>query len=290
LITFIQPRGHLDPVNPLILRAIGDQQRRQIENREHEVFVGNLSLRLDLENMEPAILSAEGLTKSFGGLVAVNDLTFHVEEGEVLGLMGPNGAGKTTVFNVISGVYKPASGIIRFRGREISGLPPHRISRLGISRTYQIPQPFTSLTVIQNLLVAAQCAGRLEKAAAESEANRVLEITELSDKKQIPARDLTLLDLKRLELARALSGKPTLLLIDEVAAGLTEVEIPRLLDILETIRKMGMTVILIEHVMTVMVRAVDRLMVLNEGKKLAEGKPDEVMKNLKVIEAYLGEA
>jgi branched-chain amino acid transport system ATP-binding protein len=247
-------------------------------------------LDLDVENMESPILSVEGVTKSFGGLIAVNNLTFDVREGEVLGLMGPNGAGKTTVFNLISGVYKPASGTIRFRGREINSLPPHIISRLGISRTYQIPQPFTTLTVSQNLLVAAQSGGHLERAAAESEAHKVLEIAELSDRKDVPARDLGLLDLKRLELARALSGKPTLLLIDEVAAGLTEVEIPRLLEILKTIRKMGITIILIEHVMTVMVRAVDRLIVLNQGEKLAEGKPDEIMKNLKVIEAYLGEA
>jgi len=239
--------------------------------------------------MKAPILSVTKVNKHFGGLVAVVDLSFDVQAGEVLGLMGPNGAGKSTLLNIISGEYTPESGTVQFRGHDITTLPPHRICHLGIARTFQIPQPFVNLTVLQNLMVAAEYGRNLGKAAAENEALKMLDIVDLSEKKDMFARDLAAITLKRLELARALASDPTLLLLDEVAAGLTEEEIPRMLEILQQVRAMGITCILIEHVMRVMTKAVDRIIVLDKGMKIAEGTSNEVMEDRKVIEAYLGE-
>ena len=239
--------------------------------------------------MKAPILSVIKVNKHFGGLVAVVDLSFDVQAGEVLGLMGPNGAGKSTLLNIISGEYTPESGTVQFRGHDITALPPHRICHLGIARTFQIPQPFVNLTVLQNLMVAAEYGRNLGKAAAENEALKMLDIVDLSEKKDMFARDLAAITLKRLELARALASDPTLLLLDEVAAGLTEEEIPRMLEILQQVRAMGITCILIEHVMRVMTKAVDRIIVLDKGMKIAEGTSNEVMEDRKVIEAYLGE-
>jgi branched-chain amino acid transport system ATP-binding protein len=236
------------------------------------------------------ILSVANATKQFGGLVAIYDLTFDVEASEVIGLMGPNGAGKTTLINLIAGVYRLDSGRISFKGHNIAGLPPHKICRLGIARTYQIPQPFSSLTALQNVMVAAMYARGLEEAAAENQAVKLLELVDLSEKKNMLARNLDEVTRKRLELARALATDPALLLIDEVAAGLTEAEIPRVLDIVLEIRKVGITVILIEHVMRVMLEAVDRIIVIESGRKISEGTPKEVMEDRRVIATYLGEA
>jgi len=239
--------------------------------------------------MEAPILSVDRVSKHFGGVLAINNLSFNVYPGEVVGLMGPNGAGKTTLLNVIAGVYKPDSGAIKFRGNTITGLPPYKICHLGIARTYQIPQPFVNLTAMQNVLLASTYARRRSKDAAEAEAAEALDNVGLADKKDILAKDLLVVTLKRLELARALATSPLLLLMDEVAAGLNEVEIPQVLDILKEVRKMGITVILIEHIMQVMVEAVDRIIVIDKGGKIAEGVPKEIMENKKVIEAYLGE-
>jgi len=238
--------------------------------------------------METQLLSVEGVNKHFGGIVAVRDLTLMVQASEVVGLMGPNGAGKTTLINVICGEYKPDSGTVMFKGNDITGLPPHRICHLGIGRTYQIPQPFAKLTALQNIAVAAIYGRGLSKSAAEREAPQVLDMVGLSEKKDMHAGDLEEISLKRLELARVLATNPTLLMIDEVAAGLTEREIPQVLDLLKGIHEMGITIILIEHVMKVMMKAVDRIIVMDEGMKIAEGTPNEVMENKKVIEAYFG--
>jgi len=238
--------------------------------------------------MEGPILSVTRLGKSFGGLVAVSDLTFDVGCGEALGFMGPNGAGKTTLINIVSGELKPDSGSVRFKGKEISGLPPHEICSLGIGRTFQIPQPFAKLTTLQNIAVAAMYGGGLTKTEAEGEAERIVALVGLSGIKERPAGGLEEISLKRLELARALAAKPTLLLIDELAGGLIEKEIPVLLDLLAEIRGMGVTMILIEHVMKVMLKAVDRIIVMDGGLKIAEGKPEEVIEDRRVIEAYFG--
>ena len=238
--------------------------------------------------MKGPIISVDRLGKYFGGVVAIADLSFDVQAGEALGFMGPNGAGKTTLINVISGEFKPDSGTIRFKGKNIAGLSPHEICSLGIGRTYQIPLPFARLTALQNVAVAAMYGGGYGKSEAEQEAAEILRFVGLTDKKDKHAGNLEEISLKRLELARVLATKPTLLLIDELAGGLTEREIPALLDLLKEIRGMGTTMILIEHVMKVMMNAVDRIIVMDEGMKIAEGKPEEVIEDRKVIEAYFG--
>lgn len=239
--------------------------------------------------MQEPILSINGVSKRFGGLRAVDDISFEFGVGGIMGLMGPNGAGKTTLVNIISGVYKPDSGTIRFKGRDITRLPAHKVCHLGIARTYQIPQPFGELTVLQNIIVAAMYGRGISQLEADRVAPEVLQMTDLSDKKDKLAKDMPTIALKRLELARALATDPTLLLVDEVAAGLNETELPRMLEILESIRQSGITIILIEHVMKVMREAVDSILVLDEGATIASGTPEEVMKDKRVIECYLGE-
>jgi branched-chain amino acid transport system ATP-binding protein len=237
--------------------------------------------------VEP-ILSVAKVTKRFGGLFAVKDVSFDIKKGEAIGLMGPNGAGKTTLLNIISGEYKPESGSIKFNGNELTGLPPHKICHLGIARTFQIPEPFVNLTTMQNMEVAARFGRGIKKATAEKEAIEILDTLGLSEKKDVLAKDLPTVTLKLLELARALATKPELVLLDEVAGGLTEAEIPHLLDTLKKVRTMGITFLLIEHVISVMTQAVDRVIVMNFGEKIAEGTPEEVMGDKTVIEAYFG--
>jgi branched-chain amino acid transport system ATP-binding protein len=238
--------------------------------------------------MGEPLLSVKKITKRFGGLIALKDLSFDVYSGEVVGLMGPNGAGKTTLLNVIAGEYTADEGAIIFNGRDISRCPPHETCRMGIARTYQIPQPFVSLSVADNLLVSALYGRHLTKSEAELENNKIFDLVGLADKKNVITGELAILLLKKLELARALAQNPQLLLLDEVAAGLTETEIPKILATIKEIRRMGITVILIEHVMKVMVNAVDRIVVIDKGMKIAEGEPKAIMENDKVIEAYFG--
>jgi ABC-type branched-subunit amino acid transport system ATPase component len=239
--------------------------------------------------LDEPILSVRGVGKNFGGLRALHGVSFELPAGQIMGLMGPNGAGKTTLVNIICGFYKPDQGTIKFKGKQITRFPAHKICRLGIARTYQIPQPFSQLTVLENTVVAAMYGRGLGRSAAEQDSPEILRLTDLSDKKDVLAKDMATIALKRLELARALAAKPTLLLVDEVAAGLNETELPRMLEILESIRQTGVTIILIEHVMRVMREAVDTILALDEGQTIASGKPGEVMSDKKVIECYLGE-
>ncbi len=234
---------------------------------------------------ETAVLSLDRVTKTFGGLVAVKDMTFEVQAGEVLGLMGPNGAGKTTLLNLIAGVYRPDSGKVLFQGRDITGCAPHKVCHHGIARTYQIPQPFTNLQVRDNLRVAATYGG---KKGDTLELDEILDLVDLSKQKGTIAGDLATVSLKRLEVARALASNPRLILLDEVAAGSTEAELPRILDIIKKLGKIGKTTILVEHVMKVMVEAVDRIVVMDKGQKIAEGTPGQVMEDEKVMAAYFG--
>lgn len=234
---------------------------------------------------ETAVLSVDRVTKNFGGLVAVKDMTFEVQAGEVVGLMGPNGAGKTTLLNLIAGVYRPDSGRVLFKGKDITRCPSHKTCHLGIARTYQIPQPFTHLLVRDNLRVAATYGCKKGDA---SNLDEILDLVDLSKQKGTMAGDLATVSLKKLELARALASNPTLILLDEVAAGSTDAELPRILDMLRQLRKMGRTIILVEHVMKVMVEAVDRIVVMDKGEKIAEGTPGEVMEHEKVLAAYFG--
>jgi branched-chain amino acid transport system ATP-binding protein len=235
--------------------------------------------------LETAVLSVDRVNKRFGGIVAVKDMTFEIQAGEVVGLMGPNGAGKTTLLNLIAGVYRPDSGRILFQGRDITRCAPHKTCHLGIARTYQIPQPFTNLLVRDNLMVATKYGNKRGDTLALDE---ILDLVDLLKQKDTIAGDLATVSLKRLELARALASNPILILLDEVAAGSTEAELPRILDITRQVREMGKTIILVEHVMKVMVEAVDRIIVIDKGEKIAEGTPGEVMEDEKVMAAYFG--
>lgn len=238
--------------------------------------------------MEAPILSVRGVTKRFGGLVALNEVSFDVNRGDVVGLMGPNGAGKTTLLNVVAGEYTPDAGSIMFKGCDITGCPPHRACHLGMARTFQIPQPFVTLTARENLMVSAVFGRQLKRRSVGLDEERIFQLVGLSEKKETLAGDLPILSLKKLELARALARNPELLLLDEVAAGITEVEIPRVLDTIQQIRSMGITIIIIEHVMKVLLNVVDRIVVIDKGVKIAEGEPSAVMNDCKVVEAYFG--
>ncbi len=221
-----------------------------------------------------ALLQVEGLGKSFGGVQAVQNVNFKVRHGEVVGLIGPNGAGKTTLFSMIGGAEKPTSGTITFEGRVISGMRPSKIAKLGVARTFQIVRPLGRLTVLQNVMVGAYCRVTSTSAAREISLNW-LEYTGLLHRKDALARSLTIADRKRLEIARALATQPRLLLLDEVMAGLTPTETENAVELLGQLRKTGLTMVIIEHVMRVIMSVSDRVIVLNHGQKISSRRPTD---------------
>lgn len=235
-----------------------------------------------------SLLELKGVSKNFGGLKAVNRVSFSLEEGEILGIIGPNGAGKTTLFNTLTGFYKPDEGEVWFKGEKLLDLKPHQICQKGMVRTFQIVKPFLELTTLENVMIAALNRTKLIREATEK-ALQTIEFVGLKDKAETLATGLTLPHRKRLELARALATEPKLLLLDEVMAGLTPTEVDELIRLLKEVNRRGMTILLIEHVMRGVMALSKRVVVLNYGEKIAEGVPEEVVKNRQVVEAYLGE-
>jgi branched-chain amino acid transport system ATP-binding protein len=236
------------------------------------------------------LLELRGVSKSFQGLRALHDVSFSVEEGEVLSIIGPNGAGKTTLFNVVTGALRPTSGDILFEGRSIKGLRPDQTARAGIARTFQIVRPFPGLTTLENVTLAALAKERHRRDAAKV-AREVLALVRLDAYADLEARSLTLARRKRLEIARAVALRPRLILLDEVMAGLTPVEVEETIELLAALRARGIATIAgIEHIMQAVRKISDRIVVLNFGRKLAEGPPGEIMAHPEVIKAYLGPA
>jgi len=237
------------------------------------------------------ILEGEGVTKYFGGLAAVLNVDFHVDQGEVVGLIGPNGAGKTTLFNLISAALVPKPGVIRFKGETITGLKPHQICRMGVARTFQSIKVFPDMPVLDNVVLGAffGMSPGMSSADAAREATGFLEFVGLAAVKATPAKDLTLVNQKRLEVARALATKPELLLLDELMAGLNPTETTQAMELVGRIRDRGITILMIEHVMKAIMSVCGRIMVLHHGEKIADGTPQEIATSKKVVEVYLGE-
>ena len=237
------------------------------------------------------MLRVEGLTKHFGGFTAVDNVDFSLEKGEILGLIGPNGSGKSTIFNMLSGTLVPNAGSIKLDGKEISGASSHAICVMGVGRTFQIPRPFRRLSILENAALAGYYgqAGVVTRAEAWRRAEEALELVGLPSDAQAAVDTLGAAGLKKLELAKALATKPNLLLADESLGGLDHGEMDQAADMLKNIREeLGVTIIWVEHIMGVLMRVVDRVMVLDHGEKIAEGRPQEVAANAKVIEVYLG--
>lgn len=234
------------------------------------------------------MMKVEGLTKRFGGLNAVSDVSFEVAKGELLGLIGPNGAGKTTCFNMIAGALEPTEGAVYYQGQNIVGLKPNQICQLGIARTFQIVKPLKRMTVAENILVAA-----LNKAKNMNEAYRkveeTIELLELEDIQDLLASELSIGNLKRLEVARAVATSPKLLLLDEPLGGLTNKEVERAVEIIKKVNQSGVTIIIIEHIMKALMSMAERIVVLQNGMKIAEGTPKDIAQHPEVIKAYLGE-
>ena len=236
-----------------------------------------------------SLLRVNGISKIFGGLVAVSNVTFSVNKGEILGLIGPNGAGKTTLFNVVNGFYAPSKGEVFFKEERISHLKPHQICKLGIGRTFQVVKPLQRMTVLDNVIASAFLRAK-DKAGAEKIAFEALEFTGLIEDRNLMSKGLPLGKRKKLEIARALATQPEMLLLDESFAGLNPFEQNELIDIIKKVKAKGITIMIIEHHMKVIMSLSDRVVVLNYGEKIAEGTPKEIGNNPLVIEAYLGEA
>lgn len=236
------------------------------------------------------MLHVDRISKNFGGLRALNEVTFEVDEGEIVGLIGPNGSGKSTVFNVITGFLPASSGTVVFNGEMITGLPAHQVARRGMARTFQLVRPFLHLTALNNVLAGSLFGHAQLRSikAAEPRAYQVLEQVGLADKAQVLARDLTVMERKWLEVARALAGDPRLLLLDEFMAGLNPAQIPEALALIRRLNASGITIVIVEHIVKAITNVCQRVIVLNAGQKLAEGTAAEVVENPHVIEAYLG--
>jgi len=235
-----------------------------------------------------ALLELKNLVKMFGGLKAVNNVSFQVEKGEIFGLIGPNGSGKTTIFNCINQFYPITGGDVAFKGHSIKDLKTHQICHLGIGRTFQVVKPLARLSVMDNVTASAFCRVNSIKEARQ-EANRILDFCNLSVEKDKPAKSLPIAGRKRLEIARALATRPDLILLDETAAGLNPSELDEAIDLIRKIRETGITVLIVEHIMKVIMTISDRIHAINFGQTIAEGTPKEVANNKAVIEAYLGE-
>ncbi len=237
------------------------------------------------------MLVCDDVTKRFGGLVAVNKVNVEVKKGEILGLIGPNGSGKTTFFNVVTGMYSPDGGTILFKGKKIGGLKPHKIARMGIGRTFQVVRPFGDMSVIDNVLVSGMFTAHKgkEKTKIEDLCYEMLKVRNLEDRANIDADSLSLAEKRRLEIARALALEPELLLLDETMAGLTHTEVDEALNTIGKVkREYGLTIIVVEHIMRAIMKISERIVVLNEGRKIAEGTPKEISENEEVLKAYLG--
>lgn len=236
------------------------------------------------------VLEVERVSKSFGGLQALSNVSFSVEPCQTIGLIGPNGSGKSTLFNVITGTLKASSGTIRFRGKNITKFSAHRVAGRGIGRTFQHVRPFMNMSVLDNVKVASLYGHShvIREMTAEKKARHVLELVNLDDQKHLPANQLNVMSRKWLEMARALATEPKLLLLDEFMAGLNPSEVQQAIEFVKRLKAMGITVIIVEHIIRVIMNCSDRIIVLNAGQKIAEGTPDQIVNDPNVISAYLG--
>jgi len=236
------------------------------------------------------LLELRDVSVRFGGLTALGGVSFDVHEGEILGLIGPNGSGKSTTFNAVTGTLKPSGGRITFAGEDITGLPPHRIAHKGIARTFQVVRPFLHLTGLENVLAGRLFGGEGASRTAESvdDARAILDLVGLAAKADVKAESFTILERKWLEVGKALAGRPRLILLDEFMAGISPKQIPEAVELVRSINKSGVTVIVVEHIIKAITGACDRVIVLEAGRKLADGSVDEIVRNPDVIEAYLG--